>query len=84
MTQLTECCQRVSCEGGRLRDQGEEGSGGKAGFTTCYNKNGDRASCARTDSRVVGRGRHVEGVLSEGRQGEGKILAVGRGVWVFE
>ena len=31
----------------------------------CYNKNGDRASCARTDSRVVGRGRHVEGVLSE-------------------
>ena len=53
---------------------GGEGSGGKAGFTTCYNKNGDRASCARSDSRVVGRGRHVEGVLSEGKQGGRKIL----------
>ena len=53
---------------------GRKGSGGKAGFTTCYNKNGDRASCARSDSRVVGRGRHVEGVLSEEKRGGSKIL----------
>ena len=59
---------------------GGEGSGGKAGFTTCYNKNGDRASCARSDSRVVGRGRHVEGVLSEGRQGGRKTLGKCEGV----
>ena len=58
---------------------GRKGSGGKAGFTTCYNKNGDRASCARSDSRVVGRGRHVEGVLSEESEGEEKIWAIGRG-----
>ena len=81
MTQFAECCQRVSCASGRLRDRGE-GSGGKAGFTTCYNKNGDRASCARSDSRVVGRGRHVEGVLSEGRRGEGKLLGDLEAVWV--
>ena len=60
---------------------GRKGSGGKAGFTTCYNKNGDRASCARSDSRVVGRGRHVEGVLSEARKGEGRIWVIGRVCW---
>ena len=72
MTQYAECCQRVSCEGGRLRDEGGRGVAERLVLLlACYNKNGDRASCARTDSRVVGRGTHVEGVLIEGRQDEG-------------
>ena len=57
---------------------GWEGSGGKAGFTTCYNKNGGRASCARSDSRVVGRGGHVEGVLSEEKRLVQRFCVIGR------